>query len=87
MKTTVEIPDGLMAEARELAKRKGWTVKVVLEQSLRDFLEKEKAAPAKPFEWNPVTVKGELVEPGMTFARMLELSERPFPNEEENKLY
>jgi len=81
MKTTVELPDALMAEARDLAKRKGWTVKVVLEESLRAFLDKEKSAPpTTPFVWNPVTVKGQgLQNPNLTFAEILEMSERPFP--------
>jgi hypothetical protein len=38
MKTTVEIPDSLLAEARRLAVREGRTLREVLEDSLRDFL-------------------------------------------------
>jgi hypothetical protein len=83
MKTTVELSDGLLTDVRDLAKRKGWTVKVVLEQSLREFLAKETAAPAKPFQLKPLIVTGgALADPGMTFTEMLELSERPWPTTE-----
>jgi rhamnogalacturonyl hydrolase YesR len=38
MKTTVELSDALLEEARELAQRRRWTMRMVLEESLRSYL-------------------------------------------------
>jgi len=81
MKTTVELPDALYRDVRAWAAQHGWTVRIVLEESLRQFLGKQQAggaagAPA----WRPVVFDGEgLQTPGMTFREMLEATERPFP--------
>lgn len=84
MKTTVEMPDALYNEVRSWAAENGWTLKVVLEESLRQFLDsrgngRSSAAPS----WRPVIYGGEgLQTPGMTFSEMLSLSERPFPDQD-----
>lgn len=76
MKTTVDLSEDLLSEARELAERRGWTVRVVFEESLRRFIGNEaNALPAEPFRLQHTVVGGEgLVNPGMTFAEMLEAS-------------
>ena len=38
MKTTVEIPDSLLAEARQLASREGTTVRALVEEGLRRII-------------------------------------------------
>ena len=48
MKTTVEIPDALLREAKNYAARRGMTLKEVLETGLRQVLESER--PARPFK-------------------------------------
>ena len=48
MKTTVEIPDGLLARAKALAKKRGMPLRRLIEEGLRRVL-KEEPAP-KPFE-------------------------------------
>ncbi|MFC4057400.1 hypothetical protein ACFOWE_03795 [Planomonospora corallina] len=38
MKTTVDIPDGLLGEVRQLARREGTTLKALIEEGLRSVL-------------------------------------------------
>lgn len=76
MKTTVDLSESLLASVRELAQRRGWTVKVVFEESLRAFLEREAASTPHPppaLQHTIVYGKG-LVDPSLTFAQQLELS-------------
>lgn len=76
MKTTVDLPEALLAEVRAAAKRRGWTVRVMFEESLRAFLDGERGrAPAAPsrLEHTIVTGKGP-ANPALTFAEMLEIS-------------
>ena len=44
MKTTVEIPDSLLGEARKLAVREGTTVRALIEEGLRKVLTERKDA-------------------------------------------
>jgi hypothetical protein len=44
MKTTVEISDPLLQEARKLARRKGTTLRALIEQGLRRMLAEKKPA-------------------------------------------
>lgn len=57
MKTTVEIPDALMAEARKYASARGLTFREVLEISLRRTVEQEPGA-KKPFRLRKTTFRG-----------------------------
>ena len=43
MKTTIDLSDGLLAEAKRVAKREGTTVKALVEQGLRRAIEERKA--------------------------------------------
>lgn len=83
MKTTVEMPDSLYQEVRAWAAQNGWTIKVVLEESLRQFLETRRAGNSSGApKWRPVVYGGKgLQSPGMTFSEMLALTERPFADE------
>ena len=74
MKTTVDLPEGLLNDVRSEAERRGWTVRVVFEESLRAFLERDAAANASvPFVLRHTVVHGE-AEPAMTLAAMLEVT-------------
>jgi hypothetical protein len=56
MKTTVEIPDALLQEARNVAAREGTTVRAMVEQGLRQVLSHRKKARA--FRLRKATFKG-----------------------------
>lgn len=74
MKATIDLPESLLAEVREVADRKGWKVKTVFEASLRQFVDREQAVPSKPFKLKRTTVKGESW-PDLTFAEMLQMTD------------
>jgi hypothetical protein len=57
MKTTVEIPDALLDEARRLATRQGTTLRALIEQGLRRVIAERKRASA--FRLRKATFKGE----------------------------
>ncbi|HJL40202.1 MAG TPA: hypothetical protein RMG48_02790 [Myxococcales bacterium LLY-WYZ-16_1] len=74
MKTTVELPDALLADARALAEREGTTLKALLEAGLRHVVmdRKRRARRVPP---RVVTFGGGGLQPGVTsFDDMLELS-------------
>lgn len=66
MKTTVEIPDVLLAEARKLAARDGTTVRALIEQGLRRIIDERKRAGA--FRLRKATFKGDGLQPGVAAA-------------------
>lgn len=45
MKTTVELPDALVHEAKQLAAREGTTLRALVERGLRDLLRSRRARP------------------------------------------
>jgi hypothetical protein len=61
MKTTVEIPDSLLAEARRVASREGTTVRALVEEGLRRILGERKRRAA--FTLKRVTFKGAGLQP------------------------
>lgn len=79
-----KILDALYQVFRSWAAQNGWTIKVVLEESLRQFLEARRSGPSSAApKWRAVVFGGQgLQVPGMTFSEMLALAERPFPNTE-----
>ena len=48
MKTTIELPDALLEQARRFARDHGMTMKALIEQALREVMAKEKEQ-KKPF--------------------------------------
>ena len=56
MKTTVELADALLAEAREIAEREGVTVRALIEQGLRHALSQRRQH--QPFRLRKATFKG-----------------------------
>lgn len=61
MKTTVEIPDSLLEEARKLASREGTTVRALVEEGLRRIVAERKQAPA--FRLRKASFKGGGLQP------------------------
>jgi hypothetical protein len=63
MKTTLELPDALLSEAKELAAKQGVPFRQVVADSLRDHLQRS-AAPRTPFRLGkPVTFRSkELID-------------------------
>lgn len=61
MKTTVEIPDSLLEEARKLASREGTTVRALVEEGLRRIIAQRKRVGA--FRLRKATFKGEGLQP------------------------
>ena len=63
MKTTVEIADPLLDEAKRVASRDGTTVKALLEQGLRQVLSERKTAGA--FVLRKATFRGRGLQSGV----------------------
>ena len=61
MKTTVEISDALMREARKVAARQGVTFRTLVERGLQRVVADSKTQ--KPFKMRQVTVKGKGLRP------------------------
>ena len=63
MKTTVEIPDSLLSEAKRIAAHENTTVKALVEEGLRCILAERKRA--KSFKLRKVSFKGNGLQAGM----------------------
>jgi len=60
MKTTVEIPDSLLQEARKLAEKEGSSIRVLVEEGLRQvILERKKG---KKFHLRDLSFKGKGIQ-------------------------
>ena len=63
MKTTIEIPDSLLEEAKKLAAKEGTTVRAFVEQGLRRVVAERKSRGT--FKLRKATFKGKGLQPGM----------------------
>jgi len=63
MKTTIEIPDSLLTEARRLAAREGTTVRALVEQGLRRIVAERKRSGT--FRLRKASFKGQGLQPGV----------------------
>ena len=75
MKTTVDISDALLQEAKKIAAKQGTTVRSLIEQGLREVLGKHKEPRA--FKLRKVTFKGKglhLTAEGHSWDRIRELA-------------
>jgi hypothetical protein len=61
MKTTVEIADRLMTEAKRLAERRGTTVRALIEEGLRRVLRDSRAR--EPFRLRRASFRGQGASP------------------------
>lgn len=75
MKTTIQIPDGLLKEARKLANVERTTLKALMEEGLRRILSERKRRGR--FKLRKVTFRGKGLQPhleGATWDRIRDLS-------------
>ena len=75
MKTTIQIPDGLLKEARKLANEERTTLKALMEEGLRRILSERKRRGR--FKLRKVTFRGKGLQPhleGATWDRIRDLS-------------
>jgi Arc/MetJ family transcription regulator len=63
MKTTIEISDSLLEEAKRLAAKEGTTVRAYVEQGLRRIVAERKSRGV--FRLHKATFKGEGLQPGV----------------------
>ena len=63
MKTTIEISDSLLDEAKKLAAKEGTTVRAFVEQGLRKVVAERKSRGA--FRLRKATFKGKGIQPGV----------------------
>jgi hypothetical protein len=63
MKTTVEIADALLDEAKRVAAKEGTTVRALIEQGLRRALAERRRGPR--FRLRRATFKGKGLQPGV----------------------
>lgn len=64
MKTTIEIADALLKEAKRLAEKEKTTVRALVEDGLRRVLDERKRK-RKPYAFKLVTVKGSGLQPDL----------------------
>jgi hypothetical protein len=62
MKTTIDIPDSLLAEAQALARREGTTLKALTQEGLRKVIA-EKKSRKEPFKLRDASVGGKGLRP------------------------
>lgn len=65
MKTTIEIADPLLRQAKRIASREGTTVRALVEQGLRRELAERQGGGA--FRLRRVTFRGNGLQPGLEF--------------------
>jgi hypothetical protein len=65
MKTTVEIAEALLAEARQLMAREDRTLRSLIEEGLRLVLAERSRRGPEPYTFRPVVVRGEGLQPGI----------------------
>ena len=63
MKTTVDIPDALLAEAKKVAARDHTTIRALIERGLRSALAERQGA--REFRLRKATFTGEGLQPGV----------------------
>jgi hypothetical protein len=75
MKTTIEISDPLLREARKLAKREGVTLRALVERGLRRVVTETK--PGAPFKLRRASFKGKGLQAdvlGASWSRLRDLA-------------
>lgn len=75
MKTTIELPDALASEAKELARTQGVTLRELMVDGLRAELQR-RAAPTARADFDFPTFGGDGLQPGVEWADVIEMSQR-----------
>jgi len=65
MKTTIEIPDPLLAEAKRLAEERGTTLRALVEEGLRRSVDESRRR-SKRFRLRPAAFGGSGLQPGVS---------------------
>jgi hypothetical protein len=65
MKTTIEIADPLLREAKREAREAGITLRELIETGLRRLLDERRHAQRKPFQLRDARVDGSGLQPGI----------------------
>jgi hypothetical protein len=65
VKTTIEINDALLRQAKQVALDRKLSLKAVVEAALRQFLNQSGAPHAPGFKLRKCTIKGEGLQPGL----------------------
>jgi Arc/MetJ family transcription regulator len=65
MKTTIEINDALLRQAKQVALDRKLTLKAVVEAALRQFLDQPQASQQPAFKLRKCTFKGQGLQPGL----------------------
>lgn len=78
MKTTVNLPDELLNEAQELARREGTTLKELIETGLRTVVKQRSAEP--PFVLTDASVDGHGLQQGFRGAGWEQVRDAIYPH-------
>jgi hypothetical protein len=76
MKTTVEISDALLSEARAVARRERTTVRALIEEGLRTAIGKRKRGAG--FKLRDASVAGQGLQPGFSAERWSEIRDAAY---------
>ena len=76
MKTTIEIADPLLEEAKQVALKQGITLRVLFEEGLRAVLQSRTNAGRQPFQLRDGSFKGGkgLADPSLSWEQIRDLS-------------
>jgi hypothetical protein len=88
MKTTVEISDPLLREAKGVAERDGTTLRELIELGLRRVLDERAAAPRKPYKMRDLRNWNARLAPGIRegdWARIREIANDRFADGEDDE--
>jgi hypothetical protein len=75
MKTTIEIPDPLLSDAKKLAAREGTTLRALVEQGLRHAITERRARRKKPYKQRLIVFRGDGLTPEFQNANFAEILE------------
>lgn len=65
MKTTIDISDSLLVEAKRLARDEGVTLKAIVERGLRRMVVETEKTGDQPFRLRKASFKGKGLQPGL----------------------
>lgn len=65
MKTTIEIDDALLRDAKRLGVERNLTLKAIFDSALRQYLVQAHVPPERPFKLRKRPIKGRGLQPGL----------------------